>query len=265
MSGADGQRLLLEAEAEILLAEGEPAAALPLLDQANRLVPHVSNPAWRRGPAILAGALASLGRTEEALDLLAREIVVARRFGAPGVLGGLLRRSGAIRVDVDAPAGLAELTEAEALLADSAARLEHAEGLHALGSALLAGSAGDRARAVELLSRALEIAEGGSAQRLLRRVRAALGEAGVVIPAARRVGLAALTSTQRRIAMLLADGVPVRDVAEALFLTPRVVEQRLAEVRSRLGISSGDDLATALAAAADSGREPVPADDKFAL
>ena len=48
------------------------------------------------------------------------------------------------------------------------------------------------------------------------------------MPESRSVGLAALTSTQRRIAMLAADGVPVRDVAESLFLTPRGVEQHLA-------------------------------------
>ena len=56
----------------------------------------------------------------------------------------------------------------------------------------------------------------------------------MLVPEARPVRVAALTSRQRRIAMLAAEGVPVRDIAESLFLTPRGVEQHLTEVRLRL-------------------------------
>ena len=49
---SDGNRLMLEAEARILLAEQRWAAAVPLLEQANGMLPHVRNPAWRAGPAL---------------------------------------------------------------------------------------------------------------------------------------------------------------------------------------------------------------------
>jgi DNA-binding CsgD family transcriptional regulator len=259
---SDGNRLLLEAEAEILIAEQRWAAALPLLERADTLVPHMRNPAWRRGPALLAAALANMGRATEALALLEQEIEKARRWGAPSILGALLRQSGELRVlagasDGAGAEGLAELNEAEQLLAGTAARLEHAEALAALGTHLL-DTPVERARALGLLLRALEIAESCSAMRLRRRVVEALASIGVEVPDQRRVGIAALTSTQRRIAVLSADGVPIRDVAESLFLTPRGVEQHLDEVRRRLGVDDVADLAEALAAASSEAGPTAP-------
>ncbi len=249
--GSDGHRLMLEAEASVLLAEERWAVAVPLLEEANALVPHVRNPAWRRGPELLAAALAGMGRTPEALAILDEQIAAADRWGAESIRGALRRQAGQLRLAEDPERGMAELGDAEMLLAHSLARLEHGEALFALGEALLSAAPTDRARAVGLLLRALEVAESCSADRLRRRTTAALGEAGVVVPEVRKVGLAALTSTQRRVAMLAADGVALRDVAQALFLTPRVVEQHLADVRERLGVGPDEDLAAALAAAAD--------------
>jgi DNA-binding CsgD family transcriptional regulator len=255
---SDGHRLLLEAEAEILIAEQRWAAALPLLERADALVPHMRNPAWRRGPALLAAALANMGRATEALAVLEQEIEKARRWGAPSFLGALLRQSGELRVRAGAVAeGLAELNDAEQLLAGTAARLEHAEALAALGTHLL-DTPVERARALGLLLRALEIAESCSAMRLRRRVVEALASLGVEVPDQRRVGIAALTSTQRRIAVLSADGVPIRDIAESLFLTPRGVEQHLDEVRRRLGVDEMVDLAEALAAASSEAGPTAP-------
>jgi DNA-binding NarL/FixJ family response regulator len=214
------------------------------------MLPHLRNPAWRRGPSLLALVLAGSGRSDEALDLLAEQIGLARRWGAPWVLGRLLRLSGTIRHELDPDAGVAELVEAEQVLVRSVARLEHAKALVALGRALLRSAPGERSRAVTYLLRADEIAESCSAVRLHREAVDALAEAGVQAPEQRRSGLATLTSTQRRIAVLAADGVEPRSIAEGLYLTPRAVERHLAEVRRRLGIGPDVDLAASLAAAA---------------
>ncbi|MDQ1649464.1 MAG: hypothetical protein QOG60_1521, partial [Frankiaceae bacterium] len=224
MPGSDGERLLLEAEAEILLAEGRPAQAVPLLQRAGTLLPQMCNPAWRRGPALLADAYAAMGRTENALALLDGQLELARRWGAPGTVGPLLRRHGALLLLRDEEAGLAELTEAERLLASGGLRVEHGKALLALGAALLARPV-ERALAVGLLLQAVEVAEGTSAARLRRGATEALAEAGVAVPALRRAGLAGLSTTRRRIALLAADGVSLREIAESLYLTPRAVEK----------------------------------------
>jgi DNA-binding CsgD family transcriptional regulator len=165
-------------------------------------------------------------------------------------VGPLLRRHGALLLLRDEEAGLAELTEAERLLASGGLRVEHGKALLALGAALLARPV-ERALAVGLLLQAVEVAEGTSAARLRRGATEALAEAGVAVPALRRAGLAGLSTTRRRIALLAADGVSLREIAESLYLTPRAVEKHLGEVRRRLGIGEGDDLSAALAAAVE--------------
>jgi DNA-binding CsgD family transcriptional regulator len=59
-------------------------------------------------------------------------------------------------------------------------------------------------------------------------------------------GAAALTPRQREICALAAAGKGNREIAQALFLSIKTVETHLAAGYRKLGISSRDDLATAL-------------------
>ena len=62
-----------------------------------------------------------------------------------------------------------------------------------------------------------------------------------------RSGAAALTASERRVAGLAAGGETNRDIAQALFVTPKTVEVHLSNAYRKLGIRSRRDLAAALA------------------
>jgi DNA-binding CsgD family transcriptional regulator len=75
------------------------------------------------------------------------------------------------------------------------------------------------------------------------RVAAELRAAGESAPRQSMPANAVLTAQQLRIAELVAAGATNREVAAALFLSPRTVDHHLRNVFSRLGIRSRVDLA----------------------
>jgi DNA-binding CsgD family transcriptional regulator len=56
----------------------------------------------------------------------------------------------------------------------------------------------------------------------------------------------ALSRREREVALLAAGGCTSREIAERLFLSPRTVENHLARVYGKLGVTGRDDLAAAL-------------------
>ncbi|MFF4505408.1 BTAD domain-containing putative transcriptional regulator [Streptomyces sp. NPDC001401] len=129
--GAEGARLRGESEARVLIAEGRCAQALAVLDGVRHLQPAVVNPVWWDGELLRVRALTGLGERERAEGLAREQLLMARKWGAPGTVGRVLRLLGEAR----GPDGGPELREALALLADGQARLEQAraqQSLHAL-------------------------------------------------------------------------------------------------------------------------------------
>jgi DNA-binding NarL/FixJ family response regulator len=61
-------------------------------------------------------------------------------------------------------------------------------------------------------------------------------------------GVDSLTPSERRVAEMAAEGPTNREIAQALFVTPKTVEVHLSSVYRKLGISSRAQLADALAA-----------------
>ena len=59
-------------------------------------------------------------------------------------------------------------------------------------------------------------------------------------------GAAALTASERRVADLAAGGETNRDIAQALYVTPKTVEVHLSNAYRKLGIRSRRELAGAL-------------------
>jgi DNA-binding CsgD family transcriptional regulator len=55
-----------------------------------------------------------------------------------------------------------------------------------------------------------------------------------------------LTPSERRVAMMAAQGMTNRDLAQALFVTPRTVEVHLTSAYRKLGISARSQLTDAL-------------------
>jgi len=98
----------------------------------------------------------------------------------------------------------------------------------------------------EPLARAHELAEVCGAERLLAEIRAEMLAVGADPRAAVPRGLKALTATERRVAALAATGRAEREIAQELFVTPRVIEIKLGNALRKLGASSHTELAMAL-------------------
>jgi DNA-binding NarL/FixJ family response regulator len=137
------------------------------------------------------------------------------------------------------------LEEAVAVLEASSARLEHARALAALGATLRRARRPGEAR--EPLRRALELAAACDATGLAEHVRTELYASGARPRTDALAGAAALTASERRVAELAATGETNRDVAQALFVTPKTVEVHLSNAYRKLGIRSRRELAAALA------------------
>jgi DNA-binding NarL/FixJ family response regulator len=239
--GGDGALFAALAEAEILQAEGRSQEAVELLDAQAAYLPRLDNPAWLPWRSVKAGALAALGHAEDAASLMEEDLARARRFGAPGPIGRALRLLGELEGDE------ARLGEAVAALSGSPCRLERAKALAALGRAARLGRRPRDAR--EPLLEALEIAGSCGATALVEHIRSELYATGARPRTAARSGAGSLTASELRVAKLAADGRTNRDIAQALYVTPKTVEVHLSSAYRKLGIRSRSRLASALAGA----------------
>ncbi len=148
---------------------------------------------------------------------------------------------------LEGEAGLPRLEEAAAVLEGSLARLEQAKALAALGSALRRARRPAEAR--DPLRRSLELAAACAAPGLAEHVRTELYAAGARPRTDALAGVAALTASERRVADLAAAGETNRDIAQALYVTPKTVEVHLSNAYRKLGVRSRRELPEALGAA----------------
>jgi len=116
----------------------------------------------------------------------------------------------------------------------------------ALGSGLRRGRRLAEAR--EPLQRALDLAEVVGAAGLVEHVRSELYAAGARPRGPALHGPSALTASERRVALMAAEGRSNRDIAQTLFVTPKTVEVHLSNAYRKLGIRSRRELPEALAA-----------------
>jgi DNA-binding CsgD family transcriptional regulator len=193
---------------------------------------------WRSEAAL---ALRLLGETEEAAALVAGEVADARRFGAPRALAFALRVQAVVEGGEE---GAALALEAAEIAATGGAALEAARAQAVQGTLLRA--AGKRTEAQAALRAGLEGAVACGAHALAEHARKELKVAGSRPRRVSTSGPDALTAGERRVAMLAADGFTSRQIAEALFVTPRAVGFHLSNVYRKLGIAGRGQLATAL-------------------
>jgi DNA-binding CsgD family transcriptional regulator len=232
------------ARGRLLAAAGDHASAVRELLEAGELAElwGVRNPTlmpWRSDAAL---SLTALGDCREARRLCAEEIELARQWGAPRGLGIALRAAGAAE---GAGRGIELLTEAVSVLRPSPARLELARALIDLGAAHR--RAGSRARARDFLREGLDLAHALGGLALADRARRELVVAGGRPRRDATRGRDALTPSELRVAQLAAGGQTNRQIAQALFVTQRTVENHLTSTYAKLGISSRPELPAALA------------------
>jgi DNA-binding CsgD family transcriptional regulator len=203
----------------------------------------IHNPAfvpWRSHAAL---ALHRLGREQEASDFAREELRLSRRWGAPRTVGVSLRALGLVE---RGEAGIALLREAVGVLAPSAARLEHARALVDLGAALR--RANSRTEARQLLRQGLELAHRCGAVALVQRANDELAATGAHARTVLLSGADTLTASERRVAHMAAEELSNKEIAQALFVTVKTVEQHLGRVYRKLDISSRKQLGAALGA-----------------
>jgi DNA-binding NarL/FixJ family response regulator len=133
-----------------------------------------------------------------------------------------------------------ELAAAVRVLEATPARYDLALALADYGAALR--HSGQRTQAREPLLRALDLAERTGAAGLAGEVRQELLAVGARPRRAALTGPDALTSTERRVAALAADGLSNRQIAEHLFVTQATVETHLRHAFRKLAITSRTDL-----------------------
>ena len=238
--GSDGWLFATLAEAELLLAEGRVADIPGVLDRLRPYLWRGDNPAWLPWRPVAARALDRLGRGDEAASLIEEELESARLWGAPGPIGR------ALRVQAELAGGDQErLREAAEVLSGSAWRLERAKALASLGRAVRLSRRPSDARLP--LAEAFEIASSCGAAALERDVRTELYATGARPRRAAATGPGSLTPSELRVATLAREGMTNREVAQALFVTPKTVEVHLSSAYRKLGIRSRVGLAQALA------------------
>jgi class 3 adenylate cyclase/DNA-binding CsgD family transcriptional regulator len=242
-----GQAFVYDARGRMRFLQGRHRDALAEYTRAREVFEELGgvNPAvisWRSQMAL---AHHQLGETDEAKRLAAEEVELARQWGAPRAVAKSLRVAGMVE---GGEAGIELLREAASMLEGSQAVLERARGLLELGSALR--RANRRSDAREELRQALELAHQGEAIPLITKAQEELMATGARPRRVALSGLDALTPSERRVAGMASKEMTNRDIAQALFVTPKTVEVHLSSVYRKLGISSRAQLAGALGAEA---------------
>ena len=208
----------------------------------------IVNPAaipWRSAAAL---SYSALGDSAAARRLAGEEIGLARRWGAAREIGVALRAAGLAE---GGERGIELLTEAVIVLRGSTARLELARALLDLGAAHR--RAGARGTARDPLRESLDLAHGLGGHALAGRARDELVAAGGRPRRDAIRGRDSLTPSELRVAELAAAGRTNRQIAQALFVTQRTVENHLTSTYAKLGITARPELGAAL-----SGAPPAP-------
>ena len=128
---------------------------------------------------------------------------------------------------------------------------DHVQVRHVVARALRAAGfatfeAADAGEARTLLARAIEQAETCGADGLRARAAAGLRELGVDVPEEPAPRLR-LTTAERRVAMMAADGLSCDEIAMAYFMTTGTVTSIVESVYDRLGVTTQEELHEALA------------------
>ena len=234
--------VLLWARGRVRAARGRDREALADLLEYGARCERVgaNNPAlpWRVDAALVLTRLGERGRAGElAVEHLAR----ARAWGAPAAIGRALAAQAMV---LGGEEGRALLRQAVDVLRASPARLEQARAEVELGAAWR--RSGRRREARMHLRGGLEAARRCGATALVERAHQELVAAGARPRRLMFSGVEALTASERRVADLAAGGMSNREIAQALFITVKTVENHLGRAYSKLDIHSRDEIPVAL-------------------
>jgi DNA-binding NarL/FixJ family response regulator len=191
----------------------------------------------------LVEAYVGLGRTTDAAALAERYAAVTPQPAPPRTAALVARCQGLTAAD-DA---------AEAFEAALAAHTQAPEPFETARTRLLYGArlrrAGRRVAAREQLRAALDAFAAMDLTAWAQRAADELAATGATARPRRPLAAEPLTSQETRVALLVARGLPNREIAAALFLSPKTVEHHLASVFRKRGFRSRTEVAVAFATA----------------
>jgi ATP/maltotriose-dependent transcriptional regulator MalT len=239
---------LLMARGHVRMARGDAANAVndfmtcgAMAERAGVLNPVIAP--WR---SAAARALAATGDRTEAARLAEAELKLAESFGAPASIGRALRVGAAVR---DARQELDMLQRAVEVLEGSQAALERARAFVDLGAALR--RSGQLRDARPHLRAGLELAKVCGADELVKRATRETKAAGARPRRTALTGPESLTPRERDVAVLAADGLSNKEIAETLVVTVKTVEFHLKHAYQKLEVKSRVGLREIFAAADD--------------
>ncbi len=183
---------------------------------------------WRTSLALLKKELGGTEDTEDAVALAEEERLIAEEWGAPSAEGRALRVLGAV---VGGQRGESLTRRAVEVLESST---------HAMELTLALRQLAEMSGSNEVWRRCLDVAEDIGVKNIADQARAALGGRS---PAS---APAALTPSERRVALLAVAGRSNQEIAEALAVTARAVEKHLTNTYRKLGVRRRAELAEAL-------------------
>lgn len=233
---------LIYARAELRRAQGAHGEAYELAINVGRALepalPYLGYCPWRCSAAQSALAL---DRRDSARELIDQEL---ERVEKTQILHERIRALRLAGICEGGKPGLAALREAVELGETHPPRLETVRALISLGSALRRDN--QRTEARPQLQRALDLARRGGASALHELARTELAATGARPRREALSGPESLTASEQRIAVLAASGQSNREIAAALFITPKTVEYHLRNCYTKLNIQSRRELARAL-------------------
>ncbi len=192
---------------------------------------HMREPGFRRYMGDLVEALIATGHVDEALEVLTRLEHMAVSLDRPSALAASARSYALLAADVgDLKGALAACDQARRQCVRLNAPFELARTL--LVEATLRRRMRQKAVAGGLFDEAATIFDRLGASPWSKRARAERERIGGGSGSG-----SDLTATERRVAELVAGGMKNRDVAAALFMSPRSVEANLTKVYRKLGVS----------------------------
>jgi DNA-binding CsgD family transcriptional regulator len=242
-------RLLADSALGLLeLSLGDPAAALERLEPLVRDLEEAGlrEPAAMRFVPDAIEAMLAVGRLSDAERLLRRFESRSARLDRTSARAVAARcRALVLAARTDFEGALAHLEGALEQHQRAPIPFDSARTLVALGATRR--RARQKASARAALGAAAEEFDRLGAELWAREARAELARIGGRPPSGGR-----LTPTQRRLAELVSEGLSNKEVAAALFVTPKTVETQLSRIYAKLGIHSRTELARSLAKRPDS-------------
>jgi DNA-binding CsgD family transcriptional regulator len=233
--GLHGANLYWSVLAHLRAAQGRHAEAV----QAALKLEHV--PAARRAiscaiPWRLQAAisLAATGDQARATCMLIQQRPITERWGLSRPIGALQRAEGLVHNSPE------HLANAAATFETTPAPLEQARTLIDLGA--MRRRENQRAEARTALRAGLDLAHRCRADRLVARATEELAACGARPRQLLLTGVDSLTASERRVALLAAEGKSNPEIAQQLYVSRKTVESHLSAIYRKLSINSREQL-----------------------